>query len=90
MLGTYAVTAILAGAGSADRARERPGLPIALAGKALYDVGTNLTLAREEWQENGALCTYCQSASLASMATLAVALPEAIEAGGHLLTDARA
>lgn len=87
MLGTYAVTAGLAGAGSASRARDMPWLPIALAAKALYDVGTNLTLAREEWQENRALCTYCQSASLASIATAALALPEAIDALDTLLND---
>ena len=87
MLGTYAVTAGLAGAGPADRAREMAWLPIALAAKALYDVGTNLTLAREEWQENRALCAYCQSASLASMATAALALPEAIDAVKTLLDE---
>lgn len=77
MLGTYAVTAGLASAGPADRAEAQPWLPIATAAKALYDVQTNMRLAREEWQENQALCAYCQAANLATLATAALALPEA-------------
>lgn len=85
MLGTYAVTAGLAGAGPGDRAESRPWLPLALAAKALYDVQTNMRLAREEWQENHALCAYCQSANLASLATAALAMPEAWRAAQRLL-----
>lgn len=53
--------------------------------KALTDVATNLTLAREERQENKALCAYCQSATLISMATAALAVPETLNALRHLL-----
>ncbi len=80
MLGTYAVTAALAAAGGEDRTEQAPLLPIAMAGKAAYDVVTNLRLAREEWQGNQALCAYCQTATLVSIASLALALPEAIRA----------
>ena len=84
MLGTYAVTASLAGAGNANRAAEQPWLPVAAAAKALYDVGTNVTLAREEWRENRAFCAYCQAANVASLAIAALALPEALRAGRRL------
>ena len=80
----YAVTAILAGAGGADRARENPALPAALAAKTLYDSATALKLAQEEWGENQALCAYCQAATLASLASVALALPEAGRAAGLL------
>lgn len=88
MLGTYAVTAGLAAAGGQDRARTAPYLPLALAAKVLYDVVTNLRLAREEWQGNKALCEYCQMASLASIASAALVLPEAVTAARHLLGGA--
>jgi len=42
-------------------------------------------LAREEWQENRAFCAYCQTATLASFASAAFALPEAARAVRHLL-----
>ncbi|WP_458095148.1 vitamin K epoxide reductase family protein [Roseomonas sp. WA12] len=77
MIATYAVTAALAAAGGRNRAEEQPGLPLALAAKTLFDVGTNLKLAQEEWADNKALCAYCQTASLVSIASLALALPEA-------------
>ena len=85
MLVTYGVTMLLAGAGGEDRARKLPWLPLALAAKVASDVATNLTLAKEEWAENGALCAYCQAANLASLASLPLVLPEARKALHHLL-----
>ncbi|KAA2236662.1 vitamin K epoxide reductase family protein [Salinarimonas soli] len=89
MVASYAVTAILAGAGGRDRARENPALPIALAAKTVYDAGVALKLGKEEWDENGALCGYCQAATLASLASVALALPEAVKAVDHLLERSR-
>lgn len=85
MLLTYGVTALLAGAGGKDRARDLPWLPVALAAKVAVDVATNLTLAREEWADNKKLCWYCQSASVASLLSLPLVLPEARTALGRLL-----
>ena len=85
MVGTYAVTAALAVAGGEDRARKTPWLPVALAAKTAYDVATNLKLAREEWQDNRALCAYCQTATLVSVASAALAMPEAARAARCLL-----
>ncbi len=90
MIGTYAATAALAAAGGKDRAARTPWLPVALAAKTLFDVGTNLKLAREEWQVNGALCAYCQTASALSLASAALAVPEGVRGAGALLRRRRA
>ena len=85
MLVTYGVTALLAGAGGKDRARDLPWLPLALAAKVTSDVVTNWTLAREEWVENKALCVYCQAANVASVLSLPLVVPEARRALRRLL-----
>ena len=85
MVASYAVTAWLAAAGGPDRPGSSPWLPVALAAKTLYDTGLAAELAREEWQDNRALCAYCQVATVASAASLAFALPEAARAARRLL-----
>ena len=80
MIANYAVTAWLASAGGPDRAERKPWLSIATAGKAVFDAGLCLSLAKKEWQENRALCAYCQAATVASLVTVATTLPEAIQA----------
>ena len=89
MLVSYAVTAALAAAGGRDRARTNPALPIALAGKTLYDSATALKLAQEEWRDTRALCGYCQAATVASLLSAAIAVPEAMRALRHGLGSAR-
>ena len=89
MTTTYGVTASLAGAGGADRARTQPLIPIAMAAKTLYDAVTTVKLAREEWEENRAFCAYCQIATVATFASAALALPEAGRALGTLAERAR-
>ena len=74
---SYGITAWLAGAGGKDRAERTPWLPVALAAKVLADAAFAVKLGREEWAENEALCWYCQSATLASLASVPLALPEA-------------
>lgn len=85
MILTYGLTTWLAAAGGKNRARTQPWLPIALGVKTLADTATNLTLAQEEWAENKALCAYCQAASVLSVASVALALPEAVKAVRTLL-----
>lgn len=80
MVGTYAVTAMLAAAGGKDRAQEQPMLPLAMGAKLLYDVMTTVRLGQEEWQENKALCIYCQAATVATLAAAALAFPEVMHA----------
>jgi hypothetical protein len=77
MLVTYGVTAALAAAGGADRAERHPALPLALAAKTGFDAVSALRLAGEEWRENRAFCAYCQAATVASLVSFALALPEA-------------
>ena len=74
---SYGVTAWLAGAGGKDRAKALPVLPVALAAKVAGDACFALKLGREEWRTNKALCWYCQSATLASLASVPLVLPEA-------------
>ena len=66
MLITAGITASLAAAGGQDRARQLPWLPVALLGKTLLDLVTNVQLGREEWQTNKKLCFYCQTSTLAA------------------------
>ncbi len=80
MMTTFGATAILAGMGGADRAEEKPWVPVALAAKSVYDVATAAKLAQEEWQTNRALCAYCQAASVLTLAVAALAVPEAARA----------
>lgn len=76
MVVSYGATAWLAAAGGKDRALDLPLLPVAMGLKIVGDTVTALELGREEWQENKALCAYCQVATVASLASLALALPE--------------
>ena len=89
MIVTYGLTAALFAAGGRDRARQNPMLPLAAAAKAAYDLVTCLRLAREEWQQNEALCSWCQAAALLSAATLALRLPEARAAAGEVALQGR-
>jgi hypothetical protein len=84
MIASYGVTAALASAGGTDRAETHPWLPIATAAKALGDVVTTVKLGAEEWQVNKKLCFYCQVATVASLATAVLAVPEALRALGNL------
>lgn len=77
MMLTYALTAWAASAGGQDRASHHPVLPLLMTAKVATDVVTNLSLVREEWGDNKALCAWCQTATLASVASLALAVPEA-------------
>lgn len=80
----YGVTAWLASMGGENRAREQPLIPIAMGAKLLFDAFLTAELAREEWKDNKAFCEYCQVATLASFASLAIAVPEIQEAFRNL------
>ncbi|WP_019947283.1 vitamin K epoxide reductase family protein [Hymenobacter aerophilus] len=85
MIVTYGLTATLAGAGGLHRATDKPLLPVAMGAKTLFDVLNTVKLGQEEWQENKALCFYCQVATVASFASLALAIPEAVKGLKKLL-----
>ena len=82
---SYGVTAWLAGAGGEDRAERLPWLPVALAAKVVGDAAFALKLGKEEWETNNALCWYCQGATLASLASVPLVLPEAARGLRRLL-----
>ncbi|MDX2163069.1 MAG: vitamin K epoxide reductase family protein [bacterium] len=84
MIINYGLTAAFASAGRAGRARLQPILPVLMAVKIAGDVVVDLELAREEWAENKALCFYCQTATVISLISLVLALPEALEGLRHL------
>ncbi|GGO31543.1 vitamin K epoxide reductase family protein [Deinococcus humi] len=86
MVVNYGVTAWLAGAGGKDRMTSLPLLPVAMGLKVLGDTAFAIELGREEWQENKALCVYCQAATLASLASLVLAVPETRKAIRNLLS----
>ncbi|MDZ4872538.1 MAG: hypothetical protein CLLPBCKN_001926 [Chroococcidiopsis cubana SAG 39.79] len=81
----YALTAWIASAGGIDRARRNPILPIAMGVKLLFDGVLSLELAREEWNENKALCEYCQVATFCSLVSIILAAPEVMAATRTLL-----
>jgi uncharacterized membrane protein len=87
MLASYAVTAWLAGAGGKNRATQTPLLPVALGLKTVLDTATAVELGREEWQENKALCAYCQVATICSVVSVALAAPEALRAAKKLFSS---
>lgn len=80
MIATYGITAWLASMGGKNRAAQNPWLPIAMGVKTVIDAVTALELGREEWQENKKFCAYCQTATIASLASVALAVPEVLSA----------
>lgn len=80
MLINYGITAALMAAGGKDRARQAPALPIAALGKTVFDLVLAGVLAKKEWQQNKALCSWCQVATAISAVSIALALPEALKA----------
>lgn len=87
MIFTYATTAWLAAMGGKDRSKTMPLISLLMGAKALFDVLTNLELAREEWNDNKKFCAYCQSATIISLITVLFTAPEAIRAAKSLLGE---
>jgi uncharacterized membrane protein len=85
MVVNYALTAWLASMGGLDRARRNPLIPIAMGAKLVFDGVLSAELAREEWNENKAFCEYCQVATLCSLASIVLAVPEVMIAVRTLL-----
>jgi hypothetical protein len=76
-MGSYAVTMTLAAMGSPDRANERPLLPIALAAKVGLDAVVATTYALGEWRKHRVLCFWCLLATVATLASVPLVIPEA-------------
>ncbi|HEV2292209.1 MAG TPA: vitamin K epoxide reductase family protein [Tepidisphaeraceae bacterium] len=75
-LTSYAFTATLAGMGGASRARRRPWISLALAGKVLADTVIAAKLTRDQWTKHRRFCSYCLAASAATFAMIPLIVPE--------------
>ncbi len=83
-LGSYAVTLGLTAMGGSDRHRRRPWLPLALAGKALFDTGQMLRMMRAQWTREGAFCFWSLLTAAATFATAGCVVGEARAAARQL------
>lgn len=89
-LASYAVTAVLAAMGPADRARRQPVVPLALTAKVGLDVLVSAKLTRDQWVTHRAFCFWCLVASLASVISLPLTLAEGGAALAHVTNRRRA
>jgi hypothetical protein len=64
--------------------RERPWLPLALAGKVAFDVLQAAKLTRDQWAKHRAFCSWCLLAAGATLAMAPLVVPEARAALGAL------
>ena len=81
---SYAATLALAGMGPQNRFRDTPIIPIALAGKVLFDALGGLYLTAEQATKHRKFCSWCLTASIASLAMVPQVIPEARLALRHL------
>ena len=84
-LASYAVTACLAGAGSADRSRVKPLLPIAMGLKLLTDAVFAGKLTLDECRKFHAFSIWSLLAAGATFTAFPLAIPETRAAIHHLL-----
>lgn len=75
-LGSYAVTALLAALGGPDRATAQPWLPLALAGKVLFDLAQAGRLTWNELTEQHALSAWSLLTAGATCVTAVLVVPE--------------
>ncbi len=88
-LASYALTLVLAGAGTARRAEERPWLPLAMAAKVVADALGGVYLTAEQASKHRRFCSWCLAATVASVAMVPQVLPEARMAVRRLRSAAR-
>lgn len=79
-----AASLALVGMGGADRAHDRPVIPLLAAGKLALDALGGLYLTAEQASRHRKFCSWCLLAAAAQAAALPAALPEAREALRHL------
>ena len=76
-IASYGATLALVGMGGAERAGERPWIPLLAAAKLAYDGAGAAWLTAEQITKHRALCFYCLLASAATWAAVAESVPEA-------------
>lgn len=74
---SYGATLVLAGMGARGRFVDTPLLPLALAGKVVFDALGGLYLTAEQATKHRRFCSWCLVASVASVAMVPQVLPEA-------------
>lgn len=79
-MASYATTAVLAAMDSSDRAVNKPWLPLALAGKSIFDVLNAGKLTIDQWTKHKAFCIWCLIGAGATFLTLPLVFPEAKQA----------
>ncbi|WP_080598833.1 MULTISPECIES: vitamin K epoxide reductase family protein [Sorangium] len=84
-LTSFASNLALAGWGGAERARDTPGIPVAVAAKAAVEAAVSGWLFVQMRRRERAWCAYCLVALTANMAIFALSLPE----GWRALRNAR-
>lgn len=87
MIASFGVTTLLASMGGKNRRAEMPLASLAMFGKILGDLAITLKLSGEEWKEQRAFCSYCQAATIVSLASAVIAAPEALAAAKNLFGD---
>jgi Vitamin K epoxide reductase family len=83
-LGNYVMTAGLAAMGGKDRAEEQPWIPVALAGKVVFDTSQAVRLFFDQKNKYKSFCFWCLLAAGTTMATIPLVIPETIVALRHL------
>ncbi len=86
---SYALTLVLAGAGTGRRVEERPWLPLAMAAKVGADALGGLYLTAEQASKHRRFCSWCLAAAAASVAMVPQVVPEARAALRHLRSNRR-
>jgi uncharacterized membrane protein len=84
-LTNYAVTMGLAEMGGKDRVRKQFWIPLALAGKILFDVGQVLRMIRQQWTKENAFCFWCLISAATTFATAGLVFNEAREVVRQLI-----
>ncbi len=77
---SYGITIALVGAGSGDRAQDKPWLPLLAAAKVVSDALNGSYLFVEQVTKHGKLCSWCTATAAASLASVPFVLPEALNA----------
>ncbi|GAC1357026.1 MAG: hypothetical protein PVS3B1_05260 [Ktedonobacteraceae bacterium] len=83
-VGNYAITMGLAAMGGPGRAEEQPWLPLVLAAKIAFDASQAVRLFFDQKTKYHAFCSYCLLASVTTLASIPLVIPELCTALRHL------
>lgn len=86
-MASYAVTIMLAATGGKDRVEQNPWIPLALAGKVVFDTVTAVKLTLDQARKQHAFCLYCLSTSAVTFVTVPLIIPETTAALKRVLAE---